>query len=54
MPMTFVQLILFLAGIVLLICALDFLLSLIYKNWKLTPWEEEERGRRNSGTAAEG
>jgi hypothetical protein len=46
MPITFVQLVTLLVALVLLMCLIDFVLSLVYKDWKLTPWEEEENAAR--------
>jgi hypothetical protein len=41
--MTFSQMMMLIAAVGGLMILLDFLLGLVKKDWKLTPWEEEER-----------
>ena len=42
--MTFSQMLIFIAVSGFWLCALDFFLGKVKKDWKLTQWEEEERG----------
>ena len=42
--MTFSQMLIFVSVCSILFCVLDFVLGKVKKDWKLTKWEEEERG----------
>ncbi len=43
--MSFVDAMLFLIGVSVLMISLDFILSKISSEWKLTQWEEDEQNR---------
>ncbi len=40
--MTFSQMMLLIAAVGLIMCALDALLGFVYKDWKRLPWEDDE------------
>lgn len=42
--MSFVQFMVFISVVGLLMCGLDFVLGQVKKDWKRTPWEEDELG----------